>query len=145
MARLLYEDAILFMIAFEIIMVVLPGVGLFDAFWGGQRYNVSTASFETYIPDYSPMLSPGEEFNDTLGNFGNTSQIDANGLLASIGIVQQIGLYLRLITTALSSSYIAQVLAMFVGAQWAFVIHSILGLITVIGFVFLITGRIRRS
>src|SRR4030042_185061 len=147
MARLVVEEAVLYIMAFYLICSVVFSVsgGIFNTYLPGQRYNSTTASFETADTSPSPSIWGNDfEVNNTLGKYNNSfDKANPGAMLDPTAIMSSVGFYIGFLYDMISSTMLYAVLNPFIGAQWARVITFVLNIMVVIVGIRVITGRIR--
>ena len=143
MARIVIEDAVLYIMAFYLVCSVLFSFALLDTYTPGQRYNSTTASFEPYTKLQTSILGDTTDFNDTMNKYNNLTVVDPGAMLNPIAVVGLIGAYLGLLVDMISSTMIFYVLKMFMGEPLARIITFILNVMVFIVGIRVITGRIR--
>jgi len=144
-ARIVIEEAVLYIMAFYLVCSVIFAVGIFDTFLPGQRYNSTTMSFEAYTKTPSPSIWGNDyELNETLEKYNNTfDKANPGAMLDPTAIVSSVGFYLGFLYDMISSTLLYAVLTPFIGAAWASKITFVLNLMVVIVGIRVITGRIR--
>lgn len=147
MARLLIEDAVIFLLAFHIVCSVIFASNMlyFDSYFPGQRFNVTTMSFET-----RPLASVGmpmqfgnmDSLNQSFNDF-NASAADPNAMMNPIATVQLVASYISLVCTLLGYNYLYYVLILFIGPEWSFMFTIFLNILCFIVFIRVLSGRLR--
>ena len=116
---------------------------IFDSLTPGQRYNPSTSSFEPYNRDTTSILGNNSETAAMMQEYGNTTKVDAGGLLSPLAVVDMVRAYVGMLTAVVSSTILYYILKLFMGEQLAHVVTFILNLMIFIVGVRVLTGRIR--
>ena len=143
MARIVIEDAVLFILVFYVISSVIFSMPIFDSMFPGQRYNSTSMSMEPYDRTTASILGDTSEVNDTMAKYNNLTIIDPNAMINPLAIVQMVGAYVGMLTGAVSSTMLFYILKLFMGEQLARIITFILNLMIFIVCVRVLTGRIR--
>lgn len=144
MARLIIEDAVLFLLAFYLLSSLIFGVGLFNSYLPNQRYNSTTSSFEAYTPTTTSIFGDTYEMNSTLAKYENSTALaDPGAMLNPLGVVELVRTYIALFVDIISSTMLYSILKMFMGAALAHVITFILNIMVFLVAVRVITGRTR--
>jgi hypothetical protein len=141
-ARIVIEDAVLYLLSFYLLSSILfSGFGLLESYTPGQRYNSTTMSMETYISSHVSIF--GDNYDSVNISDFNASVVNPGAMLNPIDVVMLVGMYLKLLTSIISSTMIYYVLKLFMGSALAHVITFILNVMVFIVGIRVITGRIR--
>jgi len=142
-ARIVIEDAVLFILMFYIISSAIFAMPIFDSLTPGQRYNSSTSSFESYTKSTSSILGNSSETQDFVDTYNNLSIVNAGAMINPLDVVAMVGAYVQLLISVVSSTMLFYILSMFMGDALAHIITFTLNLMIFIVGVRVITGRIR--
>jgi len=143
-ARIVIEDAVLYLLSFYLLSSILfSGFGLLESYTSGYRYNSTTASMELYNSPHSSIFGDNYDMNETLNKYNNLTVVDPGAMLNPISVVQLVGAYLGLLVDIVSSTMLFYILKLFMGAALAHVITFILNIMIFIVGIRVITGRIR--
>lgn len=147
MARIDIETAVIFLLAFHIVCSVIfaSNTLYFDSYFPGQRFNVTTMSFES-----RPIASVGipmqfgnmTQVNESFERFNSTTA-DPNAMMNPIAAVQLVAAYISLVVNLLGYNYLYYAVIMFVGDKWAFALTFFINILSFLVFVRVITGRMR--
>ena len=143
MARIVIEDAVLFILMFYIICSVIFAMPIFDSLVPGQRYNPSTSSFEPYTRTTTSILGDTSETQVFIDKYNNLSIVNANAMINPLDIVTMVAAYVQLLIGVVSSTMLYYILKLFMGAALARIITFVLNLMIFIVGVRVLTGRIR--
>jgi len=143
MARIVIEDAVLFILMFYVICSVIFAMPIFDSLTPGQRYNFATSSFEPYTRNTTSILGDTSETALMITKYNDLSNVTASGMINPLEIVKMVGAYLDLLISVISSTMLYYILKLFMGAALARVITFVLNLMVFIVGIRVLTGRIR--
>jgi len=144
-ARLIIEEAVLYIMAFYLVCSVIFSIGLFDTYLPGQRFNSTTMSFEAHVKTPAPSIwGNAYEMNATLEKYNNSfSSANPGAMLDPTAVMSSVGFYLGFLYDMISSTMLYVVLTPFIGAAWASKLTFVLNIMIVIVGLRVITGRIR--
>jgi hypothetical protein len=143
MARIVVEDAVLFILMFYVICSVIFAMPILDSLTPGQRYNTTTSSFEPYTKTTTSILGDTTETTAMMEKYSNLTIIDAGSMVNPLAIVDMVRAYIGLFTTVVSSTMLYYVLKIFIGAPLAQIVSFILNLMIFIVSLRILSGRIR--
>lgn len=143
MARIVIEDAVLFILMFYVICSVIFAMPILDSLTPGQRYNSTTSSFEPYTKSTMSILGDTTETTLMMTKYNDLSNVTASAMINPLEIVNMVGAYIGLLTTVVSSTMLYYILKLFMGADLARIITFVLNLMIFIVGIRVLTGRIR--
>lgn len=143
MARIVIEDAVLFILMFYVICSVVFIMPIFDSLTPGQRYNSTTSSFESYTRDTTSILGDTTETSVMMAQYSNLTVIDAGSMVNPLAIVDMVRAYIGMFITVISSSMLYYILKLFMGSALARIVTFTLNLMVFIVSLRILSGRIR--
>jgi len=147
MARLIIEEAVMYILSFYLVSSVIFGLGIFNTFLPGECYNSSSMSLEPCDTTPAPSIwGNTNEWNATMEQYnitGSSPMANPGAMLDPTAVVKLVGFYVTFLLDIISSTMLYYVLLPFIGAQWAHVLTFVLNIMVVIVSIRVITGRIR--
>jgi hypothetical protein len=146
LARLIIEEAVMYIMAFYLVSSVIFSAGVFNTYLPGQCYNSTSFSLEPCDTTPAPSIwGNTNDWNETLEKYNQSSTNMANpgAMLDPTAVVKLVGFYVTFLLDIISSTMLYYVLLPFIGAQWAHVLTFVLNIMVVIVSIRVITGRIR--
>ena len=88
MARIVIEDAVLFLMSFYLLTSIIFGMGLFTSFApSGMQYNMTTNSYQPVTtPVAISIFVNNTDFNSSLAQYNDLSVIDPGAMLNPIAV-----------------------------------------------------------
>jgi hypothetical protein len=157
MARLVVEDAILYVIIFYGVMSILSQVNFFNSYFPGMQYNSSINSFVPYAcisHNNTPFntFSAQDRFAKYTSEYTilDPNKTDPTGLLNPLRIVAMMGSYISMFVDIVSGTFLSDILYVVFGSSslamtYARLITFVINIAAFIVFFTMITGRLRRD
>ena len=123
MARIVLEDAVLYILAFHIVCSIFFSVNMFDSYFPGKAWNSTTGTMEA-VPagiNSTPSMfgNTSSQLNESL-SFINSSLADPMAMINPLQMLLLLNAYIKLLMLMISTNYLYIVIALIVGPRWAF-------------------------
>jgi hypothetical protein len=147
LARIVLEDAVLYILAFHLAVSIFFSVSMFDSYFPGKIWNSTNMSMDPAPAgyNYTPNAMFGNtsnQLNKSLETF-NSSLSDPYAMINPLRMLDLISAYIGLFIMLFGHNYLYVVIALIAGDRWAFALTFFINVLFVILSVRVISGRIR--